>query len=208
MEKAICLLILFSISFNLFSADDTNGLKAQVEALQNRVTQLEQVIKTDSAQKIDISPSLDTNYDPFYEMNSLRSRINNMFEDSFSRAPMRSVFIPVYSGGNSLTIHLEDRQYIVEMELVGINKEDIDISIKGRKLTVSAKKSESLEKTDKKNNYQKSESLNYISRSIVLPIDADSKSPDAEYKNGILTIKFNRLDVAEVKPSLEKVRIR
>lgn len=90
-----------------------------------------------------------------------------------------------------------ENEYIVEIELPGMNKEDIDLNVKNNSVEVKAKKKQ--EKSDEKEEgsfYAKSFAGFY--QSITLPEDADSDNIEAEYKNGILTLKIPK------KPSSDK----
>jgi HSP20 family protein len=70
-----------------------------------------------------------------------------------------------------LDIMQTDKEVMVVMELPGANKKDINVTVGNKKLTISAKKSNTL-----------------VCKKIELPIKIDKKNSTATYKNGVLTI--------------------
>ncbi len=93
--------------------------------------------------------------------------------------------------------------YLLEAELPGFDKKDIDIDINGDTLTISAKHEAS--KEDKKDNYIRRErSYGSFVRSFdVSTIDAANIK--AAYNNGILELTLPKL--AEQKPESRKIDI-
>ncbi len=81
--------------------------------------------------------------------------------------------------------------YVVEVELPGMKKEDISVTIKAGVLTVSGERK--TDKTESSDVYRIRESAyGSFSRSISLPDDADANKVSAEFDNGILTITIGR----------------
>lgn len=85
-------------------------------------------------------------------------------------------------------------QYVLEAELPGFTKEDINIDIDGDRLTISAQHNE--EREDKKENFVRRErSYGSFSRSF----DISNIQPDAitaEYKNGVLFLNLPKSERA------------
>ena len=87
----------------------------------------------------------------------------------------------------------KDNRHTIEIDLPGVEKKDIDISISGNTLTVSAERK--LKKEVKKEDYYHLSSyFGKISRSFILPGNIDKDSVDAEYKNGRLYIHLDETD--------------
>ncbi|PIE74305.1 MAG: heat-shock protein Hsp20 [Deltaproteobacteria bacterium] len=88
--------------------------------------------------------------------------------------------------------------YIVEMELPGIAKEDIDIEVTNNNLVISGEKKYFNEA--KESDYYKLESrFGKFSRSFVLPENADKDAISAKTKNGILELSLAKTKVAQNK---------
>lgn len=86
-------------------------------------------------------------------------------------------------------------KFILEADLPGFNKEDIDIDIDGNRLTISAKHKESRE--ENKQNYIRRERRygSYIRSFDVSNIKTDEIK--AEYKNGVLTLELPKINKGE-----------
>lgn len=79
-----------------------------------------------------------------------------------------------------------DNEYIVELELAGIKKEDIGIETEKNKLTIKAERTLN---EDFKYNVKQITSSKYI-KTFTLPESADKENISASFVNGILEIKI------------------
>ncbi len=84
----------------------------------------------------------------------------------------------------------KENRHTIEIDLPGVEKKDIDISISGNTLTVSAERKMKKE-VKKEDYYHLSSYFGKISRSFILPDNVDKDSVDAEYKNGRLYIHLD-----------------
>ncbi len=86
--------------------------------------------------------------------------------------------------------------YKVDIDLPGVEKEDINVTVEGDYLIVTAERK--LQKEVKREDYYLMESaFGKYARSIYLPDDIDRDSIEAKYEDGRLTITFEK--VAEKK---------
>ena len=80
---------------------------------------------------------------------------------------------------------------IVKAEIPGVDKDGIDISLDGRRLTIRGEKRQEKEESDE--HYHRVESsFGFYRRTIELPANVDESKVDARYKNGVLKIKFKK----------------
>lgn len=91
----------------------------------------------------------------------------------------------------SMDVHDEGNEITVTAEIPGMEKKDIDVSIKGRFLTIKGEKSTEYKK-EKKRFFQKERSYGYFERSLKLPAEVDDASVKAKYKRGVLTIRMKK----------------
>ena len=90
------------------------------------------------------------------------------------------------------------KEYLLEMELPGIEKEDIDINIDADMLTISGERKTKNE--IKAEDYYKLESsFGKFQRSFSLPKNADKDAIAAKTKNGMLEIVIPKLEIEEKK---------
>jgi HSP20 family protein len=95
--------------------------------------------------------------------------------------------------------------YLVEVEVPGMKKEDIHISLKDNLLTIEGERKHETASRDR--NYHRRESFyGKFSRSFTLPDDVLKDKIDASYENGILTITLPKSE--EAKPKEIEVKIK
>ena len=95
---------------------------------------------------------------------------------------------------------------LVVAEMPGIKEDDIDLKISDEGyLTISGEKQHSTEGTSK-NNYFSEISYGMFKRSIPLPWDLDYAAADAEYDNGVLTVKIPKTHVE--KQNYKKINVK
>lgn len=98
-----------------------------------------------------------------------------------------------------------ENEYIVNVELPGVSKEDVKITLESNILTIRGEKKE--EKETKGNNYRRLErSYGSFQRSFKLPTTVKSDKIDAVYKDGLLTITLPKEE--EAKPRQIEVKVQ
>lgn len=113
----------------------------------------------------------------------LQERFRRMYEDLAGELPAFRYEIPLYD-----LIDKGDR-YVLEIELPGVDKKDIEIYVKDHLLHISAKRK--IEYGEEKEGYiRKERSYIGFKRVIELPEDADVDKIKAVYKDGILRIEI------------------
>jgi len=85
----------------------------------------------------------------------------------------------------------EGDKYLVEIDLPGVDKKDINVTLVDHHLKIVA--SRKIEKEEKDENYIMSERVfSGYRRIIPLPEDADENSIKAKYENGVLRIEIGK----------------
>lgn len=91
-------------------------------------------------------------------------------------------------------VYLESDVVIFEFALAGYKKEEIDIQIDKKILTVSFEKKEESESNKSRHYYIKSLSKRSFNKSFVLSDEIDIDSSEAKFENGILSISFKKCE--------------
>ena len=134
---------------------------------------------------------------------NMQREMNKMF-DSFSRG----VDEPTLPNGNwmpAVDVAEEDNKYVVKIELPGVNKDDVKITLESSILTIRGEKK--AEKETKEKNYHRMErSYGSFLRSFNLPTTVKNDKIDAEYRDGILTITLPKVE--EAKPKQIEVKVK
>lgn len=108
----------------------------------------------------------------------------NMLDDFFAGAPRaREPF--------KVDVQEDDKGYVVEADLPGVTKDELDIEMNEDKLTISVNYSE--EKDEEEKNYIHRERSRYsVSRGAYLK-DADADNISAKLEDGVLTVKVPKV---------------
>ena len=126
-----------------------------------------------------------------------RMMFEDFFDDMFDEPVIRQ------SSMNAMRcdIHEKDDSYLLDIELPGYNKEDIEMSVKDGYLTVSASRNnESEEKNDKGEIIRQERIQGTCSRSFYVGETVDTDHIHAHYDNGELKITLPKLQEALPEP--------
>lgn len=114
--------------------------------------------------------------------NSLVRRPTSLLDEFFND----EFFLPTLSRSNALDVYQENDNYIVEVDLPGFTKEDINIAYNNDLLTIRAQHSEETGDDNKKYVYR-SRSRSLFTRQIRFT-NIDSEAIEAKYDNGVLKV--------------------
>lgn len=83
----------------------------------------------------------------------------------------------------------DDKAYLVRVDVPGVKKEDVEISIDGNQVSISAEvKRESKMKEGKEIRHERYCGTSY--RAFMLPHEIDDSKAQAQYENGVLELKL------------------
>lgn len=139
------------------------------------------------------------------ELFSVQREINRLFDNFFHGDVQAddSFFSSVWAP--AVDIAEQDDQYVVKIELPGVNKDDVKITLESNILTIRGEKKQ--EKENKEDNYHKMErSYGSFQRSFTLPATVKSDKIDASFKDGILTVSLPKAE--EAKPKQIDIKVK
>ncbi len=97
-----------------------------------------------------------------------------------------------------------DKDFVINTELPGLDKNDFKLTVEDNVLTIEGEKK--IENEEKNENYYRSErSYGAFKRSFRLTDSVDSKNINAKYKNGILSVTIPKTEKA--KPKTVEVKV-
>jgi HSP20 family protein len=135
----------------------------------------------------------------------VQREINRLFDDFFrggmqaEEASGRSYWSP------AVDIAERDNEYVVKVELPGVNKDDVKITLESNILTIRGEKKQ--EKEEKgENSHRLERSYGSFQRSFTLPTIVKNDKIDAVYRDGILTVTLPKAE--EAKPKQIEVKVR
>lgn len=131
-------------------------------------------------------------FDPFW---------TNVFDDLFN-----TTLGDVVRGSDRKTvpatnIYEQDDQFVIELAVPGIPKDQITISVEEDVLTISAKKAESSDEAAKPNYRLREFDYSAFSKTYRLSEVVDTEKIDARAENGILTIVLSKKEEAKPLPA-------
>lgn len=85
----------------------------------------------------------------------------------------------------------EDGEFIITADLPGVDKEEINITADEESVEISAESSAEVEEENEKY-YRKERSTRRFNRRVNFPSKVDAESVEAEYEDGVLTIKAEK----------------
>lgn len=133
-------------------------------------------------------------YDPFMGLDPFREfrlrPFGGLLEDVF--APLRADLPSIPAAWMPRAdIQETDKDYIIDLSLPGIRKEDVKVEVKDDVLTVSGERKR--EKEEKGKNWLRRESsYGSFLRSFTLPEGLHSEDIKASYKDGVLTLAMRK----------------
>lgn len=95
-------------------------------------------------------------------------------------------------------------EYRIDAELPGVKKEDVELNVENRVLTLRGERREKKEEKDKKFHRVESTYGSFM-RSFTLPDDADGNKVAADYKDGLLSVRIPRTAPEESKARTIKI---
>lgn len=116
-------------------------------------------------------------------------QLSRLFDDTFER-----FFSPVAGADGvaarspALDVAETDQGYTVKLEVPGVAKEDVKVSIEGRQISVQAQTQRSEEKKDGERVVYRERSVSSYARTFTLPQEVDQAEAGAKLDNGVLTL--------------------
>lgn len=135
------------------------------------------------------------------QMESLHTEMDRLFEEilteswrgsPLSRSAQQELLLPEIDETES------DKAFHVSVELPGMDKKDVDITLTGRRLTIRGEKKR--EKKEKGEDYYRQErGYGAFRRIIDLPSEVDESKIEASFKKGVLNIELPKTREAQEK---------
>ena len=113
--------------------------------------------------------------------------------------PTTSTILPLLS--TRLDMTESDDSYRVHVELPGVRKDDIRVSVDGDVLTVEAERKERTERQDDRYHYAERR-FGKIRRQVPLPTNADKEKVEAKFEDGVLQLQFGKAPESEKRKTI------
>ncbi|CAB4243637.1 Heat-shock protein Hsp20 [Methylacidimicrobium sp. AP8] len=137
-------------------------------------------------------------WDPFRELEEMRKRLATFWERPLELLEMPSERIEVSEWRPLADVTEDDKEYVVKLELPGMKREEVKVTIESGELTISGERK--AEKEEKNKKYHRIErAYGAFSRSFVIPDDVVADKIEAHFKDGILEVHLPKGEHAQPK---------
>ncbi len=121
--------------------------------------------------------------------------LSRLFDDTLER-----FFGPMAQSGSAgaadaatprrpaLDVAEDERSYTVKLDMPGVAKEDVKVSVEGRQVNVQAQAQASDEKREGERVVYRERTIASYARSFTLPLEVDLAEAGAKLENGVLTL--------------------
>jgi HSP20 family protein len=133
--------------------------------------------------------ALDNTFD---ELFSLRGELGRLFGD-LTTGNVRNL---INHWAPALDLEENENDFKVDIELPGVKKEDIKVSVENDVLTISGERKQGV---DVKEAGRSERYFGKFSRTVTLPSHVDSAGAKAAYKDGVLTVTVPKAESAKPK---------
>jgi HSP20 family protein len=139
-------------------------------------------------------------WDPFNEMEALLDRYGRSSRGTLAKSDDKTFevgdWMPV------VDIDETDNEFIVKVELPGVEKNDVNVNIENSTLTIRGEKKNS---TEDKKRHRVECSYGTFVRSFTLPQAIDTKKVEAKYNKGVLNLTIPKVE--EAKPKKIEIKV-
>ena len=143
-----------------------------------------------------------SNWPSFGRLSSLRDEIDRLFEGPLTEFARTSRLLSGWTPALDLS---EDKDnFVVKVEVPGMKKEDIDVTLHEGALSISGER-KSDEKFEDAEVYRSERFYGRFHRTISLPASVAVDKIKAQYKDGVLTVTLPKTE--EAKPKQINVQV-
>ncbi len=127
----------------------------------------------------------------------LQNRLNSIFQD-FARPDEASEALAAGNFVPAVDVYEDAEKLVLKLEVPGIRREDLDIRVEGR--TLSVKGERKFESEEKEENFHRIERrYGSFVRSFTLPATVNTEKVEATSADGVLSISFAKKPEAQPK---------
>ncbi len=139
-------------------------------------------------------------------LHALQIQINKLLEDFFKdQSKEESKTTPSNDLIPSIDMVETDGELVLNIELPGMTAEDFTISVNQDLLSIAGEKKQPRESTEK-SWYKMECQYGSFSRTIPLPYEIDVERTDANYQNGVLSLRMPKESVPQKQTKLIQIK--
>ena len=126
------------------------------------------------------------------EIQTVEKKVENTLEEGMKKLKETFANVASHLPLANLSRNKEEDKFTIEIDLPGVKKEDIDLTVDGDYLIVTAER-KMCDEVRREDYYMIESAFGKYARSFYLPEDIDRDSIEAEYRDGRLIITFEKV---------------
>jgi HSP20 family protein len=139
-----------------------------------------------------------TRWDPFRELEDMSDRLNRVFgRYPLARETDKNAML-AFDWSPTADIIENTEEFVIKAEIPGVNKEDVKVSIEDGVVSIQGERKQEKEEKDKKF-HRVERSYGSFMRSFSLPTNVDEAKVQAQFKDGLLTVRIPKAPNAKPK---------
>jgi HSP20 family protein len=142
-------------------------------------------------------------WNPFREFEDIQTRLNRLFEDLPSRRTMERD-LTFADWAPAVDVQETDKEYLIKADLPEVKKEDVKVQLQEGVLTLEGERRQEKEEKGKRFHRIEREYGKFVRR-FTLPSEIDANQIEAEFKDGVLSVRLPKSAVA--KPKAVEVKV-
>jgi HSP20 family protein len=115
-------------------------------------------------------------------------QFSRLFDDTLERFFAPATSDTPTARNPALDVVESDRAYTVKLDMPGVTKEDVKVSIEGRQVNVQAQSEKADERREGERVVYRERSVTAYARSFTLAAEVDQAEAQAKLENGVLTL--------------------
>ncbi|MGB9668019.1 MAG: Hsp20/alpha crystallin family protein [Thermosulfidibacteraceae bacterium] len=136
-------------------------------------------------------------WSPWREIERLRRIMEDAFDEFLTETTGRTKK-ETFELAPPMDVYDTGDRIVVKVELPGVKKEDVEVTVKGRELVIKGEKRKEEEQRDE--NYYCSERIyGKFVRAITLPVDVKMNEIKATFRNGVLEVELPKVEEARAR---------
>ncbi len=132
----------------------------------------------------------------FGRLSSLRDELDRLFESPWTELARTSQLLSGWTP--ALDVHEDKDNFVVQAELPGMKREEIDVSLHDGVLSISGERKME-KKYEEAEVYRTERFFGKFQRTVTLPTPVATDKVKAQYKDGVLAITLPKTEAAKPK---------
>ncbi len=129
---------------------------------------------------------------PITELRALARTMDRIFEDLFGEEESVGAWLP------EVDVYETEDAHFIKVDLPGVDPKDVKVEVRDNVLTISGSRTEEREQQSA-HFHRRERYTGSFQRSFQLPSTVDTQKIEAEYRNGVLTIRLPKVQEARAR---------